>query len=119
MTGDKRLTRVAARHRDSGLAVHGYEIHIGETEGPDCARPFAYLETGPDGATSVDGRVTGTYLHGLFADDAFRAGWLARRGAQDAGAYAAGVEAVLDALAAHMEAHLDVDGLLAAAAPVG
>ncbi|MDL2209200.1 cobyric acid synthase [Desulfovibrio sp. OttesenSCG-928-O18] len=49
----------------AGLAVEGYEIHMGRTTpGPE-ARPFLSLEA-PDGAVSPDGRVFGTYLHGLF-----------------------------------------------------
>ncbi|MGA0541876.1 cobyric acid synthase [Neotabrizicola sp. VNH66] len=116
MTADKRLTRSAATHCASGLPVEGYEIHIGRTGGADCTRPFALLDGRPEGATSPDGRVTGSYLHGLFTDDAFRAAWLAQLGAASSGlAYAAGIEAVLDALAAHLEAHLDVPGLLALA----
>ena len=52
---------------------------MGVTEGPDCARPFARLADGsPEGAVSADGRVIGTYVHGLFADDRQRAAWLAR-----------------------------------------
>jgi adenosylcobyric acid synthase len=58
--------------------------------------------------------VAGCYLHGLFADDAFRAAFLA--GLQDRAAsglsYDAQVEATLDKLAAHLEAHLDLDRLL-------
>ena len=53
-----------------GQCFAGYEMHMGTTEGPDRARPFATLEDGSsDGAVSPDGRVTGTYIHGLFADD--------------------------------------------------
>lgn len=116
MTSDKRLARVAATHAASGLPMQGYEIHIGVTEGPDCARPFAYLDGRPEGAVSADGRVTGSYLHGMFGDDAFRAAFLSGLGIASSGAaYGAGVEAALDALAAHMEAHLDVPGLLALA----
>ena len=60
--------------------------------------------------------VEGSYLHGLFAEDAFRTAWLAGIGAAAGGvAYGAAVEAVLDRLAAHLEAHLDVDALLATA----
>ncbi len=116
MTSDKRLTRSTATHRTSGLTVSGYEIHIGRTEGADCARPFALLEGRPEGATSADGRVTGSYLHGLFTDDAFRAAFLRGLGASASGlAYAEGVEQVLDDLAAHLETHLDVSALLALA----
>ncbi len=116
MTPDKRLTRSRAVHSASGLQVEGYEIHIGRTTGPDCARPFAVLEGRPEGATSADGRVTGSYLHGMFSDDAFRAAFVRGLGAQASGlAYAAGVEAVLDDLADHLERHLDVAALLALA----
>ena len=76
MTPDKRLARVQARHAASGLTVDGYEIHIGRTHGPDCARPFAEIGDRGEGAVSADGRVTGSYLHGLFAADAFRAAYL-------------------------------------------
>ncbi len=112
MAAEKRLTRVQGRAL--GQEVTGYEIHMGRTSGPDCARPFAHIPRA-DGAISADGRVSGTYLHGLFADDGFRAAWLARLGVASAPGYAAGVQQALDDLAAHLEAHLDVDGLLALA----
>ncbi|WP_333834147.1 cobyric acid synthase [Rubrimonas sp.] len=115
MTADKRLSVARATHAATGLPFDGYEIHIGRTEGPDRARPFAFLEGKPEGAVSSDGRVAGSYLHGMFRDDAFRAAWLAEFGAASQGGYDLGVDAVLDALAAHVEAHLDVEGLFAAA----
>jgi len=116
MTGDKRLTRTTAVHEASGLPVEGYEIHIGRSEGPDRARPFARIEGEPEGAVSACGRVTGSYLHGIFAADAFRAAFLARLGIAAGGFdHRASVEATLDRLADHMEAHLDVAGLLALA----
>ena len=113
MTADKRLARVTAQHAASGLTVAGYEIHIGRSDGPDCARPFAHIEGRPEGAISPDGRIIGSYLHGLFSSDAFRAAYLARLGVAGSGhAHAATVEATLEALADHIEAHLDVPGLL-------
>ena len=113
MTPDKRLSRVRATHIASGLPVDGYEIHIGRSQGADCARPFAMVDGRPEGATRADGRVVGSYLHGLFHQDAFRAAYLAGLGIQAAPRqHGAGIEAVLDALADHLEAHLDVPGLL-------
>ena len=116
MRPDKRLERVSATHAASGLPVAGYEIHIGVTNGPDRARPFARVAGEAEGALSPCRRVTGSYLHGMFASDAFRAQFLAGLGVQGEGiAYGVGVEAALDALADHLEAHLDVAGLLALA----
>ena len=116
MSPDKRLTRVRATHAPSGQAIEGYEIHIGRSDGSDCVRPFAHVDGTSEGATSPDGRVTGSYLHGMFAADAFRAAFLAALGGTPSGlAYASGVEETLDRLAAHLEAHLDVPGLLALA----
>ena len=116
MSEDKRLERVSAVHEASGLPVAGYEIHIGRTTGPDMARPFARVAGAPEGAISANGRVIGSYLHGLFAADDFRAAFLAGLGIAAGGRrHAADVEAALDALADHLEAHLDVPGLLALA----
>jgi adenosylcobyric acid synthase len=117
LSGDKRLTRVEG-HSAEGAAFAGYEMHLGRTEGPDRARPFAMLaDSTAEGARSADGRVLGTYIHGLFAAEAQRAAWLARFAAgPPAIAYEAEVEATLDALAAHLEAHLDLDRLLSLAA---
>jgi adenosylcobyric acid synthase len=116
MSGQKRLERITAVHAATGLPVAGYEIHIGRTTGPDMARPFARVAGVPEGAISADGRVIGSYLHGLFAADDFRAAFLGTLGIAAGGRrHAADVEAALDALADHLEAHLDVAGLLALA----
>ena len=115
MTGDKRLTETRATHAATGREFRGYEIHIGRSEGPDRARPFAHVAGQPEGAATPDGRIAGSYLHGMFRDDGFRAAWLAGFGVQSAGRYDSTVEAVLDGLARHMETHLDVTGLLALA----
>lgn len=116
MTPDKRLARVQASHSASGLTVDGYEIHIGRTTGPDCARPFAQVDGRDEGAISADGRITGSYLHGLFTSDPFRAAFLHGLGiAAGNQSHRQTVETALDALADHMETHLDVAGLLALA----
>jgi adenosylcobyric acid synthase len=97
-----------------GVAFSGYEMHIGVTRGPALTRPFAHLADGtPEGAISADGRVIGTYIHGLFADDRQRAAWLGGFAAGPSQvAYEAQVERTLDALAAHLGAHLDLDRVL-------
>ncbi|MEM1298298.1 MAG: cobyric acid synthase [Pseudomonadota bacterium] len=112
MVPDKRLTRVTARHLSTGLPVDGYEIHIGRTGGPDCARPVVELDGRPEGAQSADGRVQGLYLHGLFTSDDFRGAWLKSFGISADYAYGAAVEQTLDALADHLETHMDLDALL-------
>ncbi|PWT85632.1 MAG: cobyric acid synthase [Proteobacteria bacterium] len=113
LSDTKRLEPVRGSTSD-GAAFAGYEMHMGVTAGPDCARPFARLADGTvDGATSPDGQVMGTYVHGLFADDGQRAAWLKRLAAGPAQiAYDDLIERTLDALAAHLAAHLDLDRLL-------
>jgi adenosylcobyric acid synthase len=115
LTGDKTVRPVIARTADRGFAVSGYEIHLGETHGEDRARPLFRLAGSPEGASSADGRVAGTYLHGIFAADPFRRDYLGRLGGAAADgdlAYEATVEATLDRLADHLAAHIDMDGLL-------
>jgi adenosylcobyric acid synthase len=114
--GDKALTQVTARHAATGLPLSGYEIHLGRTSGPDCGRPFALIGEQSDGAASANGRIAGTYLHGCLTSDDFRAHLLASIGAAPGNtSHAAEVEAALDGLARHLEAHLDLDCILALA----
>ena len=51
-------------------------MHIGQTAGADCTRPMLDLGGRPDGAVSADGRIMGSYLHGIFAGDDFRHAFL-------------------------------------------
>ena len=116
MTAHKQVQPVAATHVASGLPFDGYEIHVGRTSGPDCASPFAQIGDRHDGAIRPDGRVTGTYLHGMFQSDGFRARWLERFGAQQSVDYGRTVEDTLDALADHLERCVDADALFEGAA---
>ncbi len=113
LTGEKRLEPANGVTFDDAPFA-GYEMHMGVTEGPACARPFARLADGsPEGAVSADGRVIGTYIHGLFADDRQRSAWLTRFTSGSAGvAYDALIEETLDQFAAHLAAHIDLDRLL-------
>jgi adenosylcobyric acid synthase len=115
---DKTVRPASATELATGLAVHGYEIHLGRTGGADACRPMLRLESGePDGALAPRGRVMGCYLHGLFAADDFRHAFLARiRSREPSGLiYARTVGDTLEALAEHLGACLDLDAVLAAA----
>ena len=115
LSAEKTVVPVVATHVSTGLKVEGYEIHLGRSQGPDCARPMLDIAGRRDGATSADGRVAGTYVHGLFAADAFRRAWLAGFGTASDLAYETAVESALEALADHCEAHIDIDAILAIA----
>ncbi|MBM3559540.1 MAG: cobyric acid synthase [Alphaproteobacteria bacterium] len=113
--GDKTLARASGVAAVGNVPITGYEMHIGTTRGADCARPFALLDGGrADGARSPDGRVGGTYLHGLFASDTWRASVLGglRAGRAPGPAWEARIEATLDGLAGHLERHLDLERML-------
>ena len=114
MESKKTLIAVTGSSLADQAPFHGYEMHIGVTKGPDHQRPVLRFGDGRlDGAMSADGLVRGVYVHGLFADDQQRASWLQWIGASSSGfAYEASVEKTLDALADHLEAHVDCDGLL-------
>ena len=70
-----------------GQELQGYEIHSGETTLLPGGEPFGRVvrRSGqpvdqPDGAVSSDGRVWGTYLHGVFENLGFRRRWLTELG---------------------------------------
>jgi len=111
---EKALENVTVRHGPSGETLTGYEIHLGRSKGPDCARPFAMTADRAEGAISASGRIEGTYLHGIFSTDEFRHAYLAKfRGGDHSGfSYDAMIDATLDALGTHIERYCDLDLLL-------
>ena len=113
---EKTVTLTLATHFETGAPIESYEIHVGETVGPGLKTPFANIESvrGPrtEGAVSNNGRVAGTYLHGLFTSDSFRREFLRSLGASVSNLnYENSVESALDNLADHLEAHLKISEL--------
>ena len=116
-----RVRGAGAGWLDADAGVQGYEIHMGLTEG--ACRPLFEVSEGaaagrPEGSVSDDGRVAGTYVHGLFDDYSVLAG-LARVLGVSEERIAAGLEgrpargeandAAYDRLAAVLRENLDMD----------
>ena len=95
-----------------GQNLTGYEIHMGRTVG---GRPWLTIQTPVDhvdGTASADGNIWGCYLHGLFANDAFRRAWVT--GLHDRGRNEAPVEpdrSAIDSLDAALDRLADAVGL--------
>jgi adenosylcobyric acid synthase len=116
MEPEKTVRNVSARSVPFDLPLEGYEIHLGRTIGPDTLRPSAVINGVEDGAVSADGKVIGTYMHGLFGADGFRGRFLESLGIKGGGIdYRAEVERALDEVAAELETHLDCDAIFALA----
>jgi adenosylcobyric acid synthase len=109
MQGEKTVRRVTKRTGLwAGCAFSGYEIHMGETRsdsGSECSDPIL-----------SSNKVYGTYIHGLFDDDAFRHRFLdfAResRGLAQAHTHvlvAAEREARIDRWASHLRQSLELN----------
>jgi adenosylcobyric acid synthase len=107
----------------SDVPLEAYEIHMGRTVANEgavlgaapCAAMHAGVES-PDGAASRDGLVVGTYMHGLFENDALRRGLLARLAARKGVALPdtaplATIDQTIDALADSVAAHLDLEAI--------
>jgi adenosylcobyric acid synthase len=108
MDAEKTVRNSTATTVEHGDALSGYQIHLGVTRGEDCGRPFALVDGRPDGAISGNGRVVGTYLHGLFSSDAYRSRLLQSFGlVGERRDYRAGVDIALDEIAAELETCLD------------
>lgn len=121
MANTKRVRPINTNCAYSKHAVSGYEIHMGKTMGPDTSRPLFLGDEVSDGAQSESKRVQGTYLHGIFGNDAYRSWWLGQISGKSVRRYAyqSHVEQALDDLATALNTHCDTKALLAAAKPVG
>jgi adenosylcobyric acid synthase len=121
----KVLCRTRATSPLFGARLCGYEIHMGQTTSRESATFLREIERNPaqgppsDGAVSDDGRVVGTYLHGLFDEPAGVRGLLEWLGRADAASLveAASADLVrdggLDRWAAHLRRHVDLERLFA------
>ena len=121
LSQSKTVTKVQGWHCLSELPVQGYEIHCGQTTYGD-GRPFLRL-TDPerlDGVVSDDGRILGSYVHGLFENDSFRQyflSWL-HKSNRSLQLFDQTVENALDEWADHLERSLDIGRLLDLAQPL-
>jgi len=66
LTESKQLHNVTGTFFSNGAEISGYEIHAGISTGAGLKNPFVQLDEHTDGAISDDGKIIGTYLHGLF-----------------------------------------------------
>ncbi len=124
-----RLQPSAAVAGFGGLAeLSGYEIHAGNTEYGSTSRPLLRIvqRSGEevaieDGAVSADGRIWGSYLHGIFDNDELRVAVLAplRRGAAGRSVPGYNLDLEIDKLADHLEAHLDMQKIFSWLIPQG
>jgi len=113
---NKEVREVMAHAPSLGVDLVGYEIHTGDTISMGSDSPFILSGGASLGVMSKDGRVMGTYVHGLFEKAAFRQAFLGRGGKagealQD---HSQRVDQALDDLAEALEKHLDLDALYAA-----
>ncbi|MCL2789851.1 MAG: cobyric acid synthase [Desulfobulbus sp.] len=106
-----------------GIAGKGYEIHMGRTDAPETCSLMAIQArnggacAGRDGCVGANGRVVGTYMHGLFDTPAITRRWLAGIGLNqikvDRLHGPAARDQAYEQLAAHALAHLDIEALAA------
>lgn len=66
LQAEKCLRKVNGYLTINKVAVSGYEIHAGTSEGAALKKPVMILAGKPEGALSTDNLVMGSYLHGLF-----------------------------------------------------
>jgi len=115
---EKTLTRAVALHAASGLTVRGYEIHHGQLAGEGWEPGIVRADGETVGVSARGGAVWGTYLHGIFDDDAFRRWFIdrlrQRRGLAPLGKIVAvyDLEQAFERLAATVRASIDLKGVL-------
>ena len=112
LDSNKTLTQCVGIHIETETEISGYEIHLGLSSGEDCDSPFIKLANKTDGATSPNGKVFGTYLHGLFTSDEFRTAFLKNLGIKSDLTYKTMIDDTLDELAEHLNGNLDTNLIL-------
>lgn len=123
----KILCRSSGVWNENGELVEGYEIHMGITARPEKMRAPIRVKSRNgitvgdyDGAMRVDGKVWGTYFHGLFDTPGFRQAFLKRlrpdlvsdQSNREVGFISAFKDHQYELLADHFQKHLNISRLL-------
>ena len=118
---DEKTTTLSSFSWD-GVRGEGYEIHMGETRIEEAVPWFRIHQRNGrqtdsrDGCMSSDGKVAGTYIHGLFDTPAILDKWLSRVGISDGitrkKESKGGREQTYALLKEHFEQNIDVNRLL-------
>ncbi len=120
MAPEKTVRNTDARSAVYDVALSGYEIHLGVSQGADCMRPMTVIDGRPDGAVSSDGKVSGTYLHGLFDSDPYRAKLLAEFGIRGGETnFRMDVDRALDDIADDLDRLVGFERLMNTSAQIG
>jgi adenosylcobyric acid synthase len=115
LESEKQLRNTVGVLSFEGAAVRGYEIHAGVSRGRALNAPSAVLEDGrPDGAISDDGKILGTYIHGVFESPDACAALLRWAGLSDPKRidYREIRELAIERVADSVESHLDMQAIL-------
>jgi len=114
LAAEKTLRRVSGTHIESNLTICGYEIHHGQTLHAEEKPVVRLLDGRVDGTSSPDGRIWGTYVHGIFDADGFRRWFIdklrKRRGLEPVGqiCHRHDIENALDRLAEAVRDSMDI-----------
>jgi adenosylcobyric acid synthase len=120
MAPEKTVRNIDAHSAVYDVALSGYEIHLGVSQGADCARPMTVIDGRPDGAVSPDGKVSGTYLHGLFDSDEYRAKLLSEFGIRGGETnFRMDVDRALDEIADDLDRLVGFERLMSTSALIG
>ena len=114
LQAEKQLVNVEGQFKESGIKVKGYEIHSGESNGPAFDQCAIKLTNHNDGIFSEDNQVFGTYIHGIFDEQAaseFLLGWAGVKNNQNFD-YKVHQEKEIDRLASTVKDHFNVTKLI-------
>jgi adenosylcobyric acid synthase len=119
------VVQPACRFCEDSTRLHGYEIHMGRSTPVGDALPLFHITIRDgresdffDGLIRPDGNVWGTYIHGIFDNDAFRCAFLEDlrqkvgktvHNNNPAFSYRSWKDEQFDLLAEHVRLHVDVD----------
>ena len=109
LTQRKQLANRQGHCTLSNSMIKGYEIHMGHSTGKSLSKPWFKVNGKNEGAIAKNGQIRGTYLHGIFTSDEFRANFLNNFGQESQIVHQDDIEKTLNDLAKHLETHMNLD----------